>query len=114
MSRDPLLYVRDMRDACTAVLTHAQGLTRDAFFADAKVLHATLWNLMVLGEAAKRVPEVLRVEHESIEWRKVAGFRDVLAHGYFGLDEDIVWNVVSTKIEPPKDALDRILLEGDS
>ena len=55
---------------------------------------AALWNLLLLGEAAKQVPEHIRLEHSVIEWRKIAGFRDMLAHGYFWLDEDIIWDVI--------------------
>jgi len=66
------------RDVARAVLCHE--LVRDA----------VLWNLLVLGEAAKQVPAHIRLEHSAIEWRKISGFRDVLAHGYFGLDEDII------------------------
>ncbi len=66
MSRDLLLYLRDMRKACAAVEAHARGLSREEFFADTKALHATLWNLTVLGEAAKRVPEDLRSKDPAI------------------------------------------------
>ena len=113
MSRDLLLYLRDMRDACAAVEAHASGLSRKELFADTKALHATLWNLTVLGEAAKRVPDALRSQHPSVEWRKIAGLRDVVVHGYFGIDEDIIWSVVSTKIEPLREALEQILATND-
>lgn len=98
MSRDPKLYLDDMRAACRRVIEHSAGMTRAAFFGDAKAVDAVLWNLLVLGEAAKNVPDEVRAEHPSLEWRKIAGFRDVLAHGYFGLDEDIVWDVLANKV----------------
>ena len=113
MSRDLLLYLRDMRDACAAIEAHVGRLSREEFFADTKALHATLWNLIVLGEAAKRVPDDLRSQHPTVEWRKIAGLRDVVVHGYFGIDEDIIWSVVSTKIEPLREALEQILATDD-
>ena len=70
---------------------------------------AALWNLLVLGEAAKQVPERIRVENSAIEWRKISGFRDVLAHGYFGLDEDIIWDMIENKIPPLRKAVEQAL-----
>jgi uncharacterized protein with HEPN domain len=87
-----------MRNACARVLHHSEGMSREQFFANELACHAVLWNLLVLGEAAKQVPETIRNGNAEIEWRKIAGFRDVLAHGYFGLDEDIIWDVVTNKI----------------
>ena len=55
-------------------------------------------NLEVLGEACKGVPGDVRARDEEIAWRRIAGLRDVLAHAYFGVDEDIVWNVVSAEV----------------
>ena len=63
MSRDLRLYVRDMRDACVAIGAHAGGLSRDEFFADTKALHATLSEIIRLGEEVGEclggVPEVI-------------------------------------------------------
>lgn len=87
-----------MHDACVRLRAHTEGLERAALFADSKTRDAALWNLLVLGEAAKRVPDDIRARHPEIEWKKIAGFRDVLAHGYFGLDEDILWDILENKI----------------
>lgn len=113
MSRDARLYLIDMRDACARILSHRGGASRELFFEDAVVRDAVLWNLLVLGEAAKQVPEEIRAAHSMIEWRKIAGFRDVLAHGYFGLDKDIVWDVIETKVPPLLEAVEQVLTSLD-
>ncbi len=110
MSRDVRLYLIDMRDSCARIVHHRSGMPRAVFFADAVVRDAVLWNLLVLGEAAKQVPEEVRAAYPLIEWRKIAGFRDVLAHGYFGLDEDIVWDVIETKVPPLLEAVEQALI----
>ena len=66
--------------------------------ADTKTHDAVLRNLEILGEAGKRVPADVRARDEEIAWRRIAGLRDVLAHAYFGVDEDIIWNVVSVEV----------------
>jgi uncharacterized protein with HEPN domain len=109
VSRDARLYLIDMRDACARVMHHCGGLSREQFFANELARDAALWNLLVLGEAAKQVPEHIRLEHSAIEWRKISGFRDVLAHGYFGLDEDIIWDVIENKIPPLRKAVEQAL-----
>jgi uncharacterized protein with HEPN domain len=65
---------------------------------DRKSRHAVLYNLFVLGEAAKGVSEPIRAQHPQLEWRSIAGLRDILAHEYFGIDEEIIWDVAKNKL----------------
>ncbi len=83
-------------------------MSREQFFANELVRDAALWNLLVLGEAAKQLPAHIRLANSAIERRKISGFRDVLAHGYFGLDEDI-WDVIENKIPPLRKAVEQAL-----
>jgi len=74
------------------------GLTRESFAQDTMRIDAVVRNLEIIGEAAKMIPESIRVEYPNIEWRKIAGLRDILAHHYFEVDLDIVWDVVQNKL----------------
>jgi len=87
-----------MRDACQRIIDHRSGGDRTAVLGDPKTRDAVLWNLLILGEAAKQVPRNFTERYPDVEWRRIAAFRDVLAHGYFGLDDDILWDVICSKV----------------
>jgi uncharacterized protein with HEPN domain len=98
MSRNYELYLGDIREACAKVQRYVGDLDRDAFFADEKTVDAVLRNLEIIGEAAKQVPEEVRSRYPAVEWRNIAGFRDIVVHRYFNLDDDIIWDVVQNKV----------------
>lgn len=79
------------------------SLSKAAFLEDEKTLDAVVRNLEVIGEAVKKLPENLRAKHSAVEWKKIAGLRDILIHEYFGLDAEIVGDIVQNKVP----ALDR-------
>lgn len=79
------------------------------FLADDRTRDAVLRNLEVIGEAAKNLPDEVTARAPEIEWRKIRGMRDVLAHGYFGMDPRVVWSTVTTKLEALQTAVRGLL-----
>jgi len=55
-------------------------------------------SLEIIGEASKKIPDDFKQKYSHLEWRAIAGMRNRLIHGYFGVDYSIVWDVVTTKI----------------
>lgn len=83
MSRNIRLYFQDIVTSCTKVLNYTQGMTFEAFIADERTFDAVIRNLQIIGEAVKNIPPETRDLAPEIEWRKIAGLRDILAHAYF-------------------------------
>jgi len=98
MSRDEIMYLQDIAQSCEKILRFTAGLTRSDLMQDEKAYDAVVRNLEIIGEAAKHISEDLRKQLPDIEWRKAAGLRDMLANAYFGIDDDILWDVVQNKV----------------
>jgi uncharacterized protein with HEPN domain len=97
MSRDPTLYLQDIQEGCQKILAYTRDMSFAEFAADAKTIDAVARNLEVIREAVKRLPAEWRRSHTDIEWRKIAGLRDMLIHAYFGVDIEILWDVAQNK-----------------
>lgn len=98
MSRDWRLYLDDIREACERVVRYVRSMDKTAFLSDEKTYDAVLRNLEVIGEAAKYLPEEIKSQHPEINWRKIVGLRDVIAHAYFGLNHAVLWDIISRKV----------------
>lgn len=109
MSRDEIIYLKDIVQSCEKILRFTQGLTQADLIREEKTYDAVVRNLEIVGEAAKHISDELRKQLPSIEWRKVAGLRDMLAHAYFGIDNDILWDVVQNKVPQLAKAINEFL-----
>ena len=109
MPRDSRVYLEDILDAIGAIREYTIGFSREQFGGDRRTVDAVLRNLEVIGEAVKQLPVDVRRANPEIEWQKIAGFRDVLIHGYFGVDLDIVWDVVVHKLPTLEDQIRELL-----
>jgi uncharacterized protein with HEPN domain len=88
----------DIREAIRRILGYVAGLDYQSFVKDTKTQDAVIRNLEILGEAAKNLSEGVHAAHAGIPWKSMAGTRDRLIHHYFGVNLDIVWQIVSTEL----------------
>jgi uncharacterized protein with HEPN domain len=98
-----------MCDEASYLESEAKVLSRKSMLSDERAKRALTRSIEIIGEAAKQVPEDFRAKHPQIQWRFMAGMRDKLVHGYFGVDYDIVWDVVVNKAPALRQQLENIL-----
>ena len=108
MSREWRLYAADMKACCARVAEYTAGLSRKQFESRRIVYDATLRNLELLGEAARHVPEDARARAPEIPWRRIVAVRNVLIHGYLGIDNDIIWDIVRNEVGKLHLALEKL------
>ncbi len=114
MSRDPGLYLSDILEAAGKIATMLQGIEQAAFSEDWRIRDVVLHNLEVIGEAVKRLPEPVKAESPEVPWKRIASFRDILAHAYFSVDDAIVWDVASHEVPALAQTVRRLLQGLDS
>lgn len=113
--RDVGSHVQDMVEACERIILFADGVSDDALLdPERPVRGGVLYNLMILGEASKHVPEEWVARHSHIPWKRIAGMRDKIVHNYFGLNEDVVVLAVHTSVPAILPLLRTMLAEMDA
>ena len=99
MSKEPLEYIKHIRDEIAFILSVIdENLTKDAFLEDETLKRAVIRSLEIIGEATKKIPVDFKLKWNSITWKNMAGMRDRLIHDYMGVNYTIVWDVVKNKI----------------
>jgi len=99
MPRNHKAYLADILDAIDRIEKMTAGMEFDKFSKDSIVQDAVVKNLLVIGEAVKNIPGRKRSGFADVEWKKIAGLRDVLIHAYFNIDNRILWDIVQHKLD---------------
>lgn len=99
MPRSVREYLQHIRDETTFLRETTRDMDSNSFRTDPVVSRACVRSLEIIGEAVKQLPDEIRAQAPQIEWRLIARMRDHLIHRYFGVDYDIVWDVISQQID---------------
>jgi uncharacterized protein with HEPN domain len=98
VSRDLGLFLEDIRTSCAKIVRFTAGRARDEVLADELHFDGIVRNLHIIGEAVKNLPAEWRQRYPDVPWREIAGLRDFIAHAYFALDLDILWNAIQEEV----------------
>ncbi|SCZ79460.1 HepT-like ribonuclease domain-containing protein [Acidaminobacter hydrogenoformans] len=109
MQRELKAYFEDTLNAIEKIERYTSGMSKEDLNHNDMVLDAVVRNLEIIGEAVKKIPIEVRVEYCDIPWRKIAGLRDILIHEYFGININIIWDVVENKLSPLKKTMTELL-----
>jgi len=112
MSFEPLEYLRHIAAEADYLVEQTASISKEDFLNNETLRRAFVRRLEVIGEAAKKLPDEFRAKHPQVEWRAMAGMRDRLIDGYFGVDHDLVWEVATQKIPTLRREISRILKAG--
>ena len=96
--RPETLYLADIIEAAEAIAEFVQGLDELDFTQDAKTQSAVIQKLIIIGEAAARLPQDFKDRYPQIEWRDVIAFRNILVHAYFSINLTIIWQTVQHEV----------------
>jgi uncharacterized protein with HEPN domain len=98
MSNSGLESIRHILDEIQFIFKYTAGKNSDQVFHDEVLRRAVIRSIEIIGEAVKKVPPGIKSAHPEIEWRKMAGTRDILIYNYMGVDFDIVWHIIEDKL----------------
>lgn len=109
MSKSPKEYLNHIRDEVNYLMDSSANISEDQFMHNTTLQRAFSRSLEIIGEAAKNLPQDFTEDQNQIDWKSIVGMRDRLIHHYFGVDYEIVWDVVRNEIPKLKEQISVIL-----
>lgn len=109
MKREIGDFIQDMAGSIADIEDFVKGFDFDTFCQDRKTVYAVIRAFEIMGEAAKNIPDTIRNENPDIPWKQIAGMRDKLIHGYFGVDTMTVWKSAKKDIPQLKLSFSKVM-----
>jgi len=108
------VFLRHIFDEIVFLIKETEGIKFEEFIKNEILKRACSRSLEIIGEAVKNLSPDFKKRYKEIEWKKIAGLRDKMIHGYFGVNWDIVWDVIRNQIPKLKEQVGNILDKVES
>ena len=111
--REWKLFVEDILESLELIEKYIRGKDFEDFQDDRKTIDAVVRNLEIIGEAAKFIPEEMKMKYTHIDWKGIVGLRNRIAHEYFGLSLSVIWRIINEEFKPLKKQIQKLSEETD-
>ena len=101
--KDDLAFIEHILDSINAIEEFSKNMNKEKLMSNRLKQSAIVREIEIIGEAVKNISESLKDKHPEIEWREIVGTRDKMIHHYFGVDLNIIWNIVKINLPDLKD-----------
>ena len=113
MNHEDIPYIKHILDAINDIEFSIKNISKEEFKKSKDTKDATIRRIEIIGEAIKNISKRIRNKYSNIEWKKIAGTRDIMIHAYFNVDLDISWNIIKKDLPDLKKKI-KIILEEES
>jgi len=111
--REWKLFVEDILESIELIESYVANMNFDDFKNDRKTIDAVVRNLEIIGEAARNISDEIKNKYQNVDWKGMIGLRNRIAHGYFGINLTIIWEILKQELPPLKEKMKQIKeLEG--
>ena len=109
MKKDPTVFLKHILECINLIEEYSKNLSQEDFKRNTELQDAVIRRLEIIGEAARNLPDGFKGNYLDVQWRQIIAARNILAHFYFGIDLNTVWNIVKNDLPQLKKQMEAML-----